>query len=76
LHADRLYPSSNNSNKCKEEVEDSREELDAYYIAGPNKHKTNKQFQAALAEQTNFKGFSNSSPNKESSSNKDKDEEI
>jgi hypothetical protein len=44
LHANRLYPSSNNSNECKEEVEDSREELDTYYIAGPNKHETDKQF--------------------------------
>jgi hypothetical protein len=76
LHADGLYPSSNNSNECEEEVEDSREELDAYYMAGPDKHETNKQFQAALAEQTDFEGFSDSSPNKESSGDEDKDEEI
>jgi hypothetical protein len=42
MHANRLYPSSNNSNKCKEEVEDSREELDAYYIVSPNKHETDE----------------------------------
>jgi hypothetical protein len=71
-----LYPSSNNSNECEEEVKDSREELDAYYIAGPDEHETDKQFQAALAEQTNFKGFSDSSPDKESGSNEDEDEEI
>jgi hypothetical protein len=76
LHADRLYSSSNNSNECKEEVEDSREELDAYYMAGPDEHETDEQFQAALAEQTDFKGFSDSSPNKESSSDEDEDEEI
>jgi hypothetical protein len=39
-----LYPSSNNSNECEEEVEDSREELDAYYMAGPNEHETDEQF--------------------------------
>jgi hypothetical protein len=76
LHADGLYPSGNNSNECEEEVEDSGEELDAYYMAGPDEHETDEQFQAALAEQTDFEGFSDSSPNKESSGDEDEDEEI
>jgi hypothetical protein len=57
LYSKKLFVIGDNSNKCKEEIDNNSEtKLEAYYKLRLNKYKTNKQYKEALKVDTDREG--------------------